>query len=104
MVYRWARRGDIATQGEAAADDLHTVMDDRWQRTLWDVRHTTATMKLQATRSLSSSAYGMKLKMVTENERGQPLKRSATNAEVEKRQRYEEQHGLMSGPGQPSGC
>lgn len=29
MVYRRARRRDIATQGEAAADDLHMVMDDR---------------------------------------------------------------------------
>lgn len=47
MVYRWARRGDIATQGEAAADDLHMVMDDRWQRTFWDVQRTTAMTTLQ---------------------------------------------------------
>lgn len=36
MVYRGARRGDIATQGQTAAEDLHMDMDDRWQRTVWD--------------------------------------------------------------------
>lgn len=47
MDYRRARRRDIATQGEAAADDLDMVMDDRWQGTFWDVRRTTATTELQ---------------------------------------------------------
>lgn len=38
-VYRGARRSDIATQGKAAAEDLHMDMDDRWQRTVWDGSH-----------------------------------------------------------------
>jgi len=29
MVYRGARRCDIATQGKTAAEDLHMDMDDR---------------------------------------------------------------------------
>lgn len=33
MVYRGARRRDIATQGKATADDLHMGMNDR---TVWD--------------------------------------------------------------------
>lgn len=39
MVYRGARRSDIATQGKATADDLHMGMDDRWQRKVWDGSH-----------------------------------------------------------------
>ncbi len=34
MVYRGARRGDIATQGKTAADDLHMDMNDRWKNSL----------------------------------------------------------------------
>ena len=31
MVYRGARRSDIATQGKTATEDLHMDMDDRGQ-------------------------------------------------------------------------
>lgn len=37
--YRGARGSDSAIQGEAAAQDLHMDMDDRWQRTVWDGSH-----------------------------------------------------------------
>lgn len=52
MVYRGARRGDIATQGQTAAEDLHMDMDDRWQRTVWD--GSSGTMTLQESEEWSS--------------------------------------------------
>lgn len=43
MVYRRARRCDIATQGKTATEDLHMDMDDREQ---FEMVHTAVALQI----------------------------------------------------------